>query len=123
MNVTSEQPHYRMRILHSLADVSQKQWDELLQLQTASNPFLSYAFLHALHESGSASEQTGWRPCFITIWEGNLLVAAMPLYEKHHSYGEYVFDWAWADAYHQHGLNYYPKLLSAIPFTPSGYSL
>lgn len=118
MNVTSEQPHYRMRILRSLADVNQKQWDELLHTQIGANPFLSYAFLHALHESGSASEQTGWRPCYISLWDGNLLVAALPLYEKNHSYGEYVFDWAWADAYHQHGLHYYPKLLSAIPFTP-----
>ena len=118
MNVTSEVSHYRTRILNSLIDVGQSLWDQLIQLQPNANPFLSYAFLHALHESGSASEQTGWLPCYITLWDGELLAAVMPLYEKSHSYGEYVFDWAWADAYHQHGLNYYPKLLSAIPFTP-----
>ncbi len=118
MNVTSERPHYRMRILHSLADVGQKQWDHLLGLQAKPNPFLSYAFLHALHASGSASEQTGWTPCYLSLWDGAALAAVMPLYEKTHSYGEYVFDWAWADAYQQHGLHYYPKLLSAVPFTP-----
>jgi hypothetical protein len=118
MNVTSEVSHYRTRILHSLADVGQNLWDQLIQLQPSANPFLSYAFLHALHESGSASKQTGWSPCYISLWDGESLAAAMPLYEKSHSYGEYVFDWAWAEAYHQHGLQYYPKLLSAIPFTP-----
>jgi predicted N-acyltransferase len=118
MNETSEETYYRTRIIHSLAEVGQKQWDKLLQLQTDATPFMSYAFLHALHESGAATEQTGWKSCYLTIWHGELLAAAMPLYEKSHSYGEYVFDWAWADAYHQHGLNYYPKLLSAIPFTP-----
>ena len=105
MNVTSEVSHYRTRILNSLIDVGQSLWDKLIQLQPNANPFLSYAFLHALHESGSASEQTGWLPCYITLWDGELLAAVMPLYEKSHSYGEYVFDWAWADAYHPHGLN------------------
>ena len=118
MNETSEETYYRMRVIHSLAEVGQKRWDELLQLQTDSTPFMSYAFLHALHESGAATEETGWKCCYLTLWHGEILEAAMPLYEKSHSYGEYVFDWAWADAYHQHGLNYYPKLLSAIPFTP-----
>lgn len=118
MNPIPEQTHYRMRVIHSLADISQKQWDQLVQLQPNANPFLSYAFLHALHESGSACERSGWRVCYLTLWEEGSLVAALPLYEKKHSYGEYVFDWAWADAYHQNGLNYYPKLLSAIPFTP-----
>ena len=118
MNVTSEVSHYRTRLLHSLADVGQKKWDQLIQLQPNANPFLSFSFLHALHESGSASTKTGWSPCYLSLWDGESLAAVMPLYEKSHSYGEYVFDWAWADAYHQHGLNYYPKLLSAIPFTP-----
>lgn len=118
MNVTSEVSHYRMRILNSLTDVGQKLWDQLILSQPNANPFLSYAFLHALHESGSASAKTGWSPCYISLWDGETLAAVMPLYEKSHSYGEYVFDWAWAEAYHQHGLNYYPKLVSAIPFTP-----
>ena len=116
--MNSEVSHYRMRLVDSLLEIGQANWDGLLQLQTKPNPFLSYAFLHALHESGSASTKTGWTPRFISIWNGQELMAAMPLYEKSHSYGEYVFDWAWANAYHQHGVAYYPKLLSAIPFTP-----
>ncbi|WP_414718781.1 GNAT family N-acetyltransferase [Undibacterium sp.] len=107
-----------MRISSSMSEIGQKQWDGLLARQQEVNPFLSYAFLHALHESGSASAKTGWRPVYLTLWDEDQLAAAMPLYEKSHSYGEYVFDWAWADAYQRHGLNYYPKLLSAIPFTP-----
>ena len=79
---------------------------------------MRHEYLSALHESGSASSATGWTPQFITIERGGALVAACPLYLKDHSYGEYVFDWAWADAYHQHGLAYYPKLLVAVPFTP-----
>lgn len=116
--MTSEVSHYRTCVVDSLSEIGQENWDGLLHLQDKPNPFLSFAFLHALHESGSAAAQTGWIPRFICIWEQDVLVAAMPLYEKLHSYGEYVFDWAWANAYQQHGLSYYPKLLSAIPFTP-----
>ncbi|HWT71260.1 MAG TPA: GNAT family N-acetyltransferase, partial [Oxalicibacterium sp.] len=109
---------FRTRIVSSLAEIGQPAWDALLALQRDANPFLSYAFLHALHESGSASADTGWQPQYLTLWRDEQLAAAMPLYAKAHSYGEYVFDWAWADAYERHGLDYYPKLLSAIPFTP-----
>ena len=86
--------------------------------QPHPTPFLSYAFLHALHESGSACEDTGWQPHYLSLWQDEELLAALPMYAKLHSYGEYVFDWAWADAYRRNGLEYYPKLLSAIPFTP-----
>lgn len=110
--------NYRTHIVSSLAQIGQAAWDALVARQDKPNPFLSYAFLHALHESGSASEETGWQPQFVALYDGDALAAAMPLYVKSHSYGEYVFDWAWADAYHRHGLEYYPKLLSAIPFTP-----
>jgi predicted N-acyltransferase len=110
------------RVVSSLSEIGQPAWDALLQQQADANPFLSYAFLHAMHESGSASAETGWQPQYVTIWRGiegeEELVAALPLYAKGHSYGEYVFDWAWADAYQRNGLEYYPKLLSAIPFTP-----
>jgi len=71
-----------------------------------------------MHESASAVAETGWTPQFLAVFRDQLLVAACPLYIKDHSYGEYVFDWAWADAYQRHGLRYYPKLLSAVPFTP-----
>ena len=110
--------NYRTRILSSLSDIGAAAWDDLLASQPDANPFLSYAFLEALHGSGSASAESGWQPQFLTLWHQEQLVAAMPLYAKSHSYGEYVFDWAWADAYQRNGLEYYPKLLSAIPFTP-----
>ena len=110
--------NYRTHIVSSLAELGQAAWDGLVAIQDRPNPFLSYAFLHAMHESGSASADTGWQPQFLALYDGDTLAAAMPLYVKTHSYGEYVFDWAWADAYHRNGQEYYPKLLSAIPFTP-----
>ncbi|WP_426106739.1 GNAT family N-acetyltransferase [Massilia sp. TSP1-1-2] len=110
--------NYRTHIVSTLSDIGQPAWDALAAKQDKANPFLSFAFLHALHESGSASVESGWQPQFLTLYDGDQLAAAMPLYVKTHSYGEYVFDWAWADAYHRNGVEYYPKLLSAIPFTP-----
>ncbi|HEX7641481.1 MAG TPA: GNAT family N-acetyltransferase [Burkholderiaceae bacterium] len=120
--------NYRTRIASSLADVGKEQWDGLLAGQARAagqdevNPFLRYDFLHAMHETGCADSDSGWQPQYLTVWDGAgkeaELVGAMPLYVKWHSYGEYVFDWAWADAYRRHGLEYYPKLLSSIPFTP-----
>lgn len=96
-------------------------WDGLLAQQpggAASGPFMRHAYLAALHSSGSAVPATGWAPQWITLWQGDELHAAAPLYVKNHSYGEYVFDWAWANAYAQHGLDYYPKAVVAVPFTP-----
>jgi predicted N-acyltransferase len=110
--------NYRTRIVSSLAEIGKPAWDALVGMQPDANPFLSFAFLHALHESGCASAKTGWRPQYMTLWQADRLEAALPLYAKTHSYGEYIFDWAWADAYQRNGLDYYPKLLSAIPFTP-----
>jgi uncharacterized protein len=108
-------PHATLRIIESLADVPARAWNALV----GDAPLLSHAFLHALHESGCASTQTGWTPRYLTAWQSDSLVGAMPLYVKAHSYGEYVFDWSWADAYRRHGRRYYPKLLCAIPFTPA----
>ena len=111
--------NYRTHIVSSLDEIGQPEWDALVAAQEKSNPFLSYAFLHALHASGSAAPDAGWQPQFLTLFDGDdKLAAALPLYVKYHSYGEYVFDWAWADAYERSGQDYYPKLLSAIPFTP-----
>ncbi len=104
-----------LRILEDLHGVDREAWDRL----AGDNPFLSYEFLRALHDSGCASPATGWTPCFPTLWQGGALVAAMPLYLKTHSFGEYVFDWAWAEAYRRHGMHYYPKLVCAVPFTPA----
>ena len=103
-----------IRILDSLAGVGPQDWNAF----AAGHPFLRHEFLHALHETGCASERSGWLPQFITLWRRGEFAGAMPLYVKGHSYGEYVFDWAWADAYHRSGLKYYPKLLSAVPFSP-----
>ena len=99
-------------------DVSPSEWDALLARQDQPTPFMRHAYLQALHDSGSACAATGWQPAFAGVWQGGSLVAACPLYLKDHSYGEYVFDWAWADAYQRHGLRYYPKALIAVPFTP-----
>ena len=103
-----------LRILDSLSGVEPEKWDTL----SGGQPFLSHAFFTALADSGCASPRTGWIPCFPSLWEGDDLVGAMPLYLKRHSWGEYVFDWAWAEAYHRRGLDYYPKLVSSVPFTP-----
>lgn len=103
-----------LRVLETLADVPPEQWNAL----AGEHPFLRHEFLHALHETGCASERTGWVPQYLSLWRDARLEAAMPLYLKTHSRGEYVFDWAWADAYHRHGLEYYPKLVCAIPFSP-----
>ena len=93
-------------------------WNALLAASPQPTPFMQLEYLQALHDSGSAVEQTGWAPRFFSLWDGHALVAGCPAYLKDHSYGEYVFDWAWAEAYARHGLAYYPKLLVAVPFTP-----
>ncbi|HYE71622.1 MAG TPA: peptidogalycan biosysnthesis protein, partial [Aquabacterium sp.] len=93
-------------------------WDELLAHSPQPTPFMRHHYLAALHDSGCTVEDTGWSPCFITLERGASLLGAAPAYLKTHSFGEYVFDWAWADAYQRHGLRYYPKLLVAVPFTP-----
>ena len=100
------------------ADVPAATWDALLAQQAEPTPFMRHAYLAALHASGSAVAKTGWAPRFALLWDGDELAAACPLYVKSHSYGEYVFDWAWARAYQEHGLAYYPKALIAVPFTP-----
>lgn len=90
-------------------------WNALVD---ADQPFLRHEFLYALEASGAVTPQTGWTPSHLLVWQGSRLVAAMPRYYKAHSYGEYVFDWAWADAWERAGGEYYPKALTAIPFTP-----
>ena len=101
----------------SLKEFTAEEWD---RLNDTAHPFLSYAFLNALEQSGSVGEQTGWDVLFLAAREdvSALLVGALPVYVKHHSYGEYVFDHSWAHAFERAGGRYYPKLLSAVPFTP-----
>jgi len=105
-----------MQVLDGLDGLRAEDWLRLQDSQ--SNPFVDWRFLSALVESGSVGEGTGWQPRFAVLQRGETVVAAAPLFEKHHSYGEYVFDWAWADAYRRNGLPYYPKGLVAVPFTP-----
>ena len=109
---------YVTRVLNSPLAISAEAWDALLAHSPTRSPFMRHAYLTALHQSASACAQTGWQAQFITLWQGTTLVAACPLYLKNHSHGEYVFDWAWARAYAEHGLDYYPKALVAVPFTP-----
>jgi len=108
-----------IRVFDDPAGIDASQWNGLLALQPSATPFMRHEYLAALHESGSASEKTGWAAKFLAVFDADgRLAAGCPLYLKDHSYGEYVFDWAWADAYQRHGLAYYPKLLDAVPFTP-----
>ena len=109
---------YVIRVLQDPADLNAGAWNELLAQQAAPTPFMRHEYLLALHTSGSAVPETGWTPLLLLIEADGQLQAGCALYLKAHSYGEYVFDWAWADAYRRHGLNYYPKLLGAVPFTP-----
>jgi predicted N-acyltransferase len=109
---------YVIRVLDDPSAIEAQRWNALVDAQPSANPFMRHEYLLALHASGSATGDTGWTPQFLAIESGGDLAAACPLYLKTHSYGEYVFDWAWADAYERHGLRYYPKLLDAVPFTP-----
>ncbi len=99
-----------------MAEIDPIQWQSLRDGD--DQPFLSHTWLSLLEETGCVGPDTGWQPFHVVLEQNGRLVAASPLYVKGHSYGEYVFDWAWADAYRRHGLDYYPKLLAAVPFTP-----
>ena len=102
--------------LHSLAEIAPAAWDALLP---APQPFLRHAFLAALEDSGSVAAGSGWRPAHRLLGDDQgRVLAALPAYLKRHSYGEYVFDMAWADACQRAGIAYYPKLLGAVPFSP-----
>jgi hypothetical protein len=109
---------YVIRVLDSPAEVDAHAWNALLLGQPQATPFMRHEYLHALHASGCATPDTGWTPKFFLLERHGELRAACVLYLKTHSHGEYVFDWAWAKAYAQHGLAYYPKALCAVPFTP-----
>jgi predicted N-acyltransferase len=103
-----------IEVVDSLAGIDPGEWNALAGPQ----PFVRHEFLSALMDTGCASRRSGWLPRFILLRRSGALAGAMPLFAKVHSYGEYVFDWAWAEAYERHGVPYYPKLLSAVPFTP-----
>lgn len=107
----------RVEIVGSIDEVGAEDWNALLG---GRFPFLRHEFLQAAEQTGCVSPATGWRPRHALLRDaGSRLRGAMPLYEKSHSWGEFVFDWAWAQAYQRAGLEYYPKLISAVPFTPA----
>jgi predicted N-acyltransferase len=107
----------QVEVARKLSDFSAREWNRLAGDRF---PFLRHEFLEAAESSGSVSAETGWKPCHIGLRDqSGKLQAAMPLYEKSHSWGEFVFDWSWAQAYEQAGFAYYPKLVSAVPFTPA----
>jgi predicted N-acyltransferase len=102
-------------IITDFSRIDERDWE---QLDHGDNPFLSHAFLHALEASASISAGSGWQPHHLGLYQNDKLVAFAPTYIKSHSHGEFVFDWAWAAAYQRHHLPYYPKLLTAIPYSP-----
>lgn len=105
------------RIVHSLADVTAAAWNNL---DLGGNPLLRHEFLYTLEHTSCAAAETGWQTHHLILEDaGGYLVGALPLYQKTHSWGEFVFDWSWASAYSHLGQNYYPKLLSMVPFTPA----
>ena len=104
-----------VRIVDTLGDIAPERWDAL---HDSRNPFVSYAFLAGLEQHGCLREEWGWRPRHITVWDGDELVAAAPGYLKDNSHGEFVFGHAWAHAYAQHGRDYFPKWLGAVPYSP-----
>ena len=106
----------RLTVHDAIADIAPDAWNALAG---DTYPFLRHEFLLAAEQTGCVSEDAGWAPRHLTLERDGRLVAAMPLYQKEHSWGEFVFDWAWARAYEQAGLRYYPKLVSAVPFTPA----
>ncbi len=98
--------------LGSLADIEATQWDAITG---TDYPFLRHHFLYGLEQTGCTTAETGWQPCHLVLHDTRGIVAVLPLYLKSHSYGEYVFDWSWADAWQRQGLEYYPKLLQRNP--------
>ena len=109
---------YEIRLTDDPALLDAAAWDALVDADPDGNPFMRHAFLAALQSSGAATAETGWYAQYLSLWRDGRLQAAVPLYAKAHSYGEYVFDWAWADAQERMGMPYYPKWLVAVPFTP-----
>jgi predicted N-acyltransferase len=104
-----------IEFISSISQIEPLHWNHLAK---GSGPFLQHSFLAALENSNSVCADSGWQPQHLIAYQNKAIVGILPLYIKSHSYGEYVFDFAWANAYQQHGMDYYPKLVSAIPFTP-----
>jgi hypothetical protein len=110
-----ETPRFEISVSEGVTAVAPAAWDALVE---ADDPFLEHAFLAALEQSGSVGRDTGWEPRFVLGRRRGELVAAAPAYIKHHGFGEFIFDWAWAHAAERAGIRYHPKLVVAVPFTP-----
>jgi predicted N-acyltransferase len=106
----------RTNISTSITAIDSVAWDAL---DAGGSPFLRHAFLSSLESTGCVGASTGWQPAPVTLYDEQGLAAAAPAYVKTHSFGEFVFDFSWAQAYAQHGLDYYPKLVLGVPFTPA----
>ena len=102
--------------LNSIDNISEEAWNSVID---SDYPFIQHSFLKTLESTNCVGEGTSWLPFHLIIKEDDLLVGIMPLYLKTDSHGEFIFDWSWANAFFQNGLDYYPKLVSAIPFTPA----
>lgn len=109
-------PNLNIQIHRQINEIPAQQWNKLIE---GNNPFLRHEFLNALELHQCVGTKSGWIPCHIAIFEDDVLKAAMPMYQKYNSQGEFVFDHGWADAYHRNGIQYYPKLVSAVPYTPT----
>jgi hypothetical protein len=118
--MTTPPPHFdsdlQLRIRHGVADVEAHVWNALIGAD--DQPFVRHEFLSALEQSGSLQRELGWSAMPLLLYQGEQLIAAAPGYLKSNSHGEFVFDWSWADAYRRHGLDYYPKLLVGVPYSP-----
>jgi uncharacterized protein len=104
------------RIFNSISDIDIQQWSEI---EDPDSPFADWEFFHCLEQSGSIGATQGQVPIYFTLWQAEQLVAAAPLFLKEHSYGEFIFDWSWAEAAQRAGIDYYPKLVGYTPFTPA----
>jgi Uncharacterized protein conserved in bacteria len=107
---------FHIRIYDSIKSIDKEEYNRITD---AENPFLEYEFLEALEESGSVGARTAWHPQYMVLADGGKIIGAVTFYIKHDSYGEYIFDWEWARAFHNAGLRYYPKVVIAVPFTPA----
>ena len=120
MSLSTSMENLEVSFVESIEDIGKQAWNELAG---TDNPFTRYEFLHALERTGCTSQETGWQPQHLAIYsvtdDDRTLTALAPLYLKTNSWGEYVFDWSWANAYKGYGFQYYPKFVTAAPFTPS----
>ncbi len=105
----------RISVEHTLEAIDEREWNALA---CETNPFFEYGFLRTLEVSAAVGPQTAWRPRYMTLTAAGRLTGAIPFYVKTDSYGEFIFDWQWAEAYQRAGIDYYPKAVVAVPFTP-----